>query len=135
MNQNIKYIVSSVRYEKSNGGKKEVIPGDNKTLYIDQNALGESVEVSTTVGYDDAIFSRCSQAVWTMNGTVVRMYATNPDFNESVNKIGTIVYFTALGVFGLTSVCLGVYLFCIQNCRGIRRIAGLFFGHKIRRVF
>lgn len=115
LNQNVKYILSSVRYEKFNGGKKESLPGENKTIYIEENALGESVEVSTTVGYDDAIISRCSQAQWIMNGTLVQMYSTNPDFNEGVNEISTIVYFTALGVFGLIAICLGIFLFCIKS--------------------
>ncbi|XP_031574863.1 uncharacterized protein LOC116308550 [Actinia tenebrosa] len=115
LNQNVKYVSSSVRYEKFNNGKKELIPGENGTISINENALEESVELSAKVGYDDAITSQCSQAVWTMNGTVVRMYTTNPDFREGVNEISTIVFYTALGVFVLISIGLGIYLFCIRS--------------------
>jgi hypothetical protein len=117
LNQHIQYVSTDIRYEQLHGGKHDVIIGDNKTINIEKDSLGQSVEVSTIVGYDEAIVAntKCTQILRVINGTVVRMYATNPDFNESIGKISTIVFFTALGIFGCISVVMGVYLYCIKS--------------------
>lgn len=90
-------VITEVRYGGSDGKSINYF-GDNRTLSLHQAELDQSVQVYTVVKYNGSIIenTNCTQMTSVMNGTVIRLYATNPD------KAGT-----------MTSSFLVVLLSCI----------------------
>lgn len=76
--QRIVDVTTTVRYFNKQGQK---YPGDNRTLELDKTMLDTSVEVWTIIKYNGSIIANtnCTQMKSVMNGTIVRLYATNPD--------------------------------------------------------
>jgi hypothetical protein len=99
MNKRVKSVLTDVRYS---GGQKKHSFGDNMTVTIDMNSLDQSVEVSTLVKYNGTIVANtnCTQIESVMNGTVVRMYATNPDGAVSIRS-------------SFLAVILSSFIYCI----------------------
>ncbi|XP_031574867.1 uncharacterized protein LOC116308553 [Actinia tenebrosa] len=78
-------VLTSVRYSNIRGGLSTEYFGDNRTVTIDMNTLNQTVEITTRVLYRGTIVANtsCTQVMSVMNGTIVRMYATNPNADTS----------------------------------------------------
>jgi hypothetical protein len=113
LNKDVILAVTEVRYEKLYEGKKRTTYGENITVTIDKNSLDQSVEVLTLVKYNGTIVAKtnCTQIQRVMNGTVVDMYATNPDVEDESNFIVLMVLLSIFLILpAFLMICCFFYL-------------------------
>jgi len=74
-------VSTLVRYRTGNIYQDHVYLGDNRTIQLDKAQLNKSVEIWVFTKYNGSIIANtdCIQIKTKMNGTMVQMYATNPD--------------------------------------------------------
>lgn len=99
INERVLFVSCEVVY--ADGRRKNYVGDSARNVEIDKSVLDQDVQVTTLVKYNGTIIenTNCTQTKSDMEGTVVRLYATNPDKAGMISAGRIVIILAALVCF------------------------------------